>query len=234
MFATPSCLWLFLVFINDLPKEVDCQVELFSGDVPDVPIWCTRLLTARMTLWNSRRTLQLLASVPTNGKWPDIHRKIMAANQQFGIIKRALYWAPINVKLLTYKTLCLPHLEYAAAAWDSSSKKDISDIEQLQDQAVRFIAGIKGRDGVEDAKTRLGLIPLHKRRRDQRLRLLMRILAKEEHHSSLSESYNEIMKQPATTMTTRSQTRGIPATFRTNSTQYHNSFFPTNHRWPKR
>ena len=89
---------------------------------------------------------------------------------------------------------------------------------------MRFIAGMKGRDGVENAKTRLGLIPLHKRR-DQRLRLLMRILAKEEHHS-LSESYNEIMKQPATTMTMRSQTRGIPATFRTSSTQYHNSFLP--------
>ena len=101
-----------------------------------------------------------------------------------------------------------------------------TNIEQLQDQAVRFIAGINGRDGVEDAKTRLGLISLHKRRRDQRLKLLMRILAKEEHHSSLSESYNEIMNQPATTMTMRSQTRGIPATFRTNNTQYHNSFLP--------
>ena len=56
-------------------------------------------------------------------------------------------------------------LQYAAAAWDPSSKKDISDIEQLQNQAVRFIAGIKERNGVEDAKTRLGLTPLHKRRR---------------------------------------------------------------------
>ena len=47
----------------------------------------------------------------------------------------------------------------------ASSKKDISDIEQLQDQAaVRFIAGIKGKDdGVEDVKTRLGLIPVHKK-----------------------------------------------------------------------
>ena len=72
-------------------------------------------------------------------------------------------------------------------------------IKLLQDQAVQFLAGIKGRDGVEDAKIRLGLILLHKKRRDQWLRLLMRILAKKEHHSSLSESYNEIMKQPATT-----------------------------------
>ena len=55
---------------------------------------------------------------------------------------------------------------------------------------MRFIASIKGRDGVEDAKTGLGAIPLHKRKRDQWLRILMRILAKEEHHSSLSESYN--------------------------------------------
>ena len=88
----------------------------------------------------------------------------MSANQQLGIIKRALYWAPTNARLLAYKTLCLPHFEYAAAAWNPSSKKDISDIEQLQDQAVRFIAGIKRKNGVEDAKTRLGLIPLHKRR----------------------------------------------------------------------
>ena len=128
--------------------------------------------------------------------------------------------------MLAYKTPCLPHLEYAAAAWDPSSKKDISDIEQLQDQAVRFISGIKGRDGVKDAKTRLGLIPLVKGRRDQRLRLLVCILAKEEHHPSLFELYNAIMKQPATTRTTRSQTRGIPATFQTNNTQYHNSFLP--------
>ena len=35
------------------------------------------------------------------------------------------------------------------------------------------------------------------------------------------------MKQPATTtMTTGSQTRGIPATFRTNNTQYRYSFLP--------
>ena len=91
---------------------------------------------------------------------------------------------------------------------------------------MRFIAGIKERDDVENAKTRLELITLHKKRKNKRLRLLMRILAKAEHHSSLSESYNEIMNQPATTMTTRSQTRGIPAIFRTNSAQYHNSFLP--------
>ena len=121
-----------------------------------------------------------------------IHKNLMTASQQSGIIKRALYWVPTNAKPLAYKTRYLSHLEYAAANWNSGSRKEISDIEQFQDQAVQFMAGIKERDGVEDAKTRLGLILLHKRR-DLWLRLLMRILAKEKHHSSLSESYNEIM-----------------------------------------
>ena len=147
----------------------------------------------------------------------------MTANQQLGIIKRVLYWAPINSKLLAYKTLPSSSWVCSSCLGPKQQERHIRH-EQLQDQAVRFIAGIKGRDGVEDAKTRLGLIPLHNRRRDQRLRLLMRILAKEEHCSSLPESYNEIMKQPATTMITRSHTRGIPATFRTSNTQYHNSF----------
>ena len=68
--------------------------------------------------------------------------------------------------MLSYKTLCLSHPEYAAAAWAPTSRKDLSDIEQLQDQAVRFIDGIKGCDGVENAKIRLGLIPLLKKRRE--------------------------------------------------------------------
>ena len=53
-----------------------------------------------------------------------------------------------------------------------------------------LITDIKGREGVEDAKSRLGLVPLHKGR-DQRLSLLMPIIAEEEHHSTLSESYND-------------------------------------------
>ena len=41
------------------------------------------------------------------------------------------------------KSLCMPHLEYAAAAWDTSNKGEIAGLEQVQNQAVRFIAGLK-------------------------------------------------------------------------------------------
>ena len=72
-----------------------------------------------------------------------IHGKLMTANQQLDIIKKALSWGPTNVKLFAYNTLCLRHLEYVSAAWDPSSRENASNIE-LQDQAVRFIAGEKG------------------------------------------------------------------------------------------
>ena len=45
-----------------------------------------------------------------------IHSKLMAEKQQLGMIKRALYWAPTNAKLLAYKIFCLPYLDYAASA----------------------------------------------------------------------------------------------------------------------
>ena len=73
-----------------------------------------------------------------------------------------------NVKLLVYKTLCRLHLVYAASAWNLSGRKDISDIERLKDQAIRLIVGLKGRDGVEDSKSRLGLILQRKRKTNQR------------------------------------------------------------------
>ena len=62
-----------------------------------------------------------------------------------------------NVKPV-YETLCFPHLECATFAWGPSSRKYISYIAQFQGQAVGFVAGIKGRDGVKDAKSRLELV----------------------------------------------------------------------------
>jgi len=50
-----------------------------------------------------------------------ILKELLVAKRQLGMIKRALYWAPKRGKLIAYKALCLPHSEYASAAWDPSS-----------------------------------------------------------------------------------------------------------------
>ena len=74
-----------------------------------------------------------------------ILKKVLVAKRQLGMIKRALYWALRRAKLIAYKALCLPHLEYASAAWDPSSKNHRSIMENVQTDAVRFISNSKGR-----------------------------------------------------------------------------------------
>lgn len=46
---------------------------------------------------------------------------------------------------------CLPHLEYAAVAWDPNSKEEINALELVQNQAeaARYIAGLKGMRGIK-------------------------------------------------------------------------------------
>ena len=45
------------------------------------------------------------------------------AYKVFGLVKHTLYNAPIKVKLIAYKTLCRPLVEYAREAWDPHTKK---------------------------------------------------------------------------------------------------------------
>ena len=157
----------------------------------------------------------------------DIETKITTAKKQLGMIKRALFRAPQRAKLLVYnKSLCLPHLEYAVTAWDPSNKSDIKDLELVQNQAIRFIADLKGTRGISEAMEKLGIVPLQQRRQQQRMRLLMRILSKEEDHPALVDSYNELINIPTNFIQTRSQSQGLPTRLQTNSSLFYNSFLP--------
>ena len=156
-----------------------------------------------------------------------ISKKVLVARRQLGMIKRALYWAPERARLIAYKALCLPHLEYASAAWDPTSKKEIADLENIQTSAVRFISQIKGRGDVKRAMEKLGLQLLDQRRRNQQLGLPMRILGKEEQHPALNSAYDDLLEhQNVGTVQTRSQTFGLPRSVGANSNKYLNSFLP--------
>ena len=121
----------------------------------------------------------------------------------------------------------MPHLEYTAAAWDRSNKdKIITGLEQVQNQAVRFIAGLKGTRGISEAMAKLGLPPLQQRRKQQRLQLLMRILSGEDTHPALIESYDGLMRHPDNFIQTRAQYHGHSTSMLTNSNVYYNQFLP--------
>ena len=116
------------------------------------------------------------------------------------------------------------NLEYADVVWDPVCKQTINSLEKVQTDAVKFIANLRGRTSVTEARERLGLELLAKRRKKHRLSLLSKILSNENKHSALLSDYDEIsqdrVEYTITTITTRGELNSISAT----SKDYHNSF----------
>ena len=128
---------------------------------------------------------------------------------------------------MAYKSLPASlSLEYAVTKWDPSNKGELTSLELVQNQAIRFIAGIKGTKGISDAMEKLDILQIQQRRQQQRLRLLMRILSREEVYSALMKSYDEIMSLPDNFIKTRAQSEGQPTSIQTNDRPHFNSFQP--------
>ena len=95
-----------------------------------------------------------------NFNWGDhIVKKQPEAMQTLGILKRNLHSAPTKVKLIAYKTLCRPRMEFAVEVWDPTANKYIQMLEIVQNKAARFLSNLKRREGVTNKKERLGLEP---------------------------------------------------------------------------
>ena len=156
-----------------------------------------------------------------------IDSKIASARKLLGAIKFMPHGASIEGKTPAYTSLCRPILEYAHVVWDPVCKQAINSLEKVQTDAVKFIANLRGRTSITEARERLGLELLSKRRRNHRLSLLNKILSNESKHSALASAYDEISQDRVDyTMTTRSQTRGELNSISATSKNYHNSFLP--------
>ena len=138
-----------------------------------------------------------------------------------------MFDAPKDARLLAYTSLCRPILEYADTVWDPTNKQTMHSIEMIQNNAVRYIERLKGRESVSEARDRLQLKSLADRRKDHRLSLLFKILEHEDRHSALSSSYDELIGDRAgMTMTTRAASGNQPTSIFASSQAYHNSFLP--------
>jgi len=73
--------------------------------------------------------------------------------------------------------LVLPHLEYAAAAWDPYLVGDCKQLENVQRRAARFVKrGYKSTTSVSSLISQLGWQTLSDRRRNSRLSLMHKSL----------------------------------------------------------
>ena len=100
-----------------------------------------------------------------------------------GLLKHTLFHADKKTKLIAYKTLCRPMLEYASASWDPYLVKDIGALEIVQKRAVRFISELKGIVSISDETHKLGLIALERRRKNFRMSTMLKFLENRSLHA---------------------------------------------------
>ena len=89
-----------------------------------------------------------------------IIKKHSEAVQTLGMLRRNMSSAPPKIKLIAYKTLCRPKMEFAFEVWNPSKKNYVQLLEMVQNKAMCFISNLREREGVAQEKEQLGLVTL--------------------------------------------------------------------------
>lgn len=158
-----------------------------------------------------------------------MENKINKAVSILGMIRRTISHAPKDIKLLAYKSLCRPILEYASQVWDPYKNQDIKAIESVQKQAIRFISNLKGREhSITEHRKKLELDTLADRRKHARKSLLWKIITDfcGDQPGPLSVQFSDILSTNPIFSKTRAQSQNLPNSIVTNTNTFHYSFVP--------
>ena len=104
------------------------------------------------------------------------HKVASKARSTLGIVRRSLPSAPQEVKSKAYQALVRPQLEYASAAWNPHTQKDVDTLQKVQNAAARFVTGnyLRGSSVTQMQKT-LGWDTLTDRRMHAQLCMFYKI-----------------------------------------------------------
>jgi hypothetical protein len=79
-------------------------------------------------------------TIQSDLKWDShINNFTTKANKTLGFLRRNINISSTKVKEQTYKSLVRPSLEYACSVWDPYTKEDITQLEQVQSRAARYV-----------------------------------------------------------------------------------------------
>ena len=112
-------------------------------------------------------------------------------------------------------------MEFTCEVWNTYLDRHETQLENVQRQAVRFRANLRGVESVTVARKKLRLALLSDRRKSARIVLLIKILSNDIHQSLISNTHSP---------NTRSVAHNNPQAFAASNTLYHNSFLPRTFR----
>ena len=99
------------------------------------------------------------------------------ATKILNFVRRNFHHTSQSIKEKLYHTLVRPHLDYAIAAWDPYTSKNIHQIENVQKRAARFVTNTYGRDtSITSILKSLDWTNLKERRKQYRLLGFYKIL----------------------------------------------------------
>lgn len=164
--------------------------------------------------------------ITSNLTWSlHIQNIINNANRMLGYLRRNFYNAPLELKLLLFKTLIRSKLEYATTVWDPHHENLINALEMVQNNSVRFILSNYSRgSSITAMKSIIGLPSLSSRRKVSRLTLFHKLY----HHVSLR---NELIPRPVY-FSSRIDHRHKVGFHPSNTKAFYQSFVPlTSREW---
>ena len=93
-----------------------------------------------VTLEECKQTKYLGVVIQNDLRWNgQTHLATTKAIGVLSFLRRNFHHCSTSIKEKLYLTLVRPHLDYAVAAWDPYTAKNISSIERVQRQAARFV-----------------------------------------------------------------------------------------------
>jgi len=180
--------------------------DILQNDLNTITAWCSKwgmdlnckkcvlMTVSRLKSRAANRSYSLLGSdlkkvdfykylgVTLNSSltWSNhILSAISSGNRALGFVRRNLKSCSKETKLMCYKTLVRPHLEYASAAWDPFLAGEIHKLEMVQRRAARFICNKYERTkSVSALLDDLNLSTLQERRQNSRIKMFYKLDSK--------------------------------------------------------
>ena len=118
-------------------------------------------------------------TIQSDLKWDTgshINSITIKANKTLGFLRRNINISSTTVKEQAYKSLVRPSLEYACSVWDPYTKENITQLEQVQHRAARYVTNhYHNTSSVSNMIEHLNWRSLADRRSDARLVMLYKI-----------------------------------------------------------